>query len=138
MSDSGKRKRSWKPIVLLIAIFILAAAAGSVGFMHYNKAAEEIVVEEKIVRIDNLMSNLHREGMIKLSVTVVVAPALDATLAEDAVRNVLISSLRMIGKDELNGVAGLDFLKSHVLSGARNALGVDNIKEIYIREFIVQ
>ena len=134
-----RKKKKWKPIALLIGLFAVAAAAGLFGYTYYfNMAEEQVVAAEKAVRVDNLMSNLHNGGMIKLSVTVVVDQETDVTLAEDSLRNVLISSLRMIGKDELNGVAGLDFLKTHALSASRNALGADKVKEIYIREFIVQ
>lgn len=128
--------RKFRSPLIVVCVFLLAGMFGIIGYKIY--AGSEAVVENKVVRIDGLMSNLSDSSMVKLSLSVVIDPSRDSETVEDSIRNVVISHLRTMGKPELNGVAGLDFLRSNLLSGSRNALGAGVVKEVFIREFIVQ
>ena len=127
-----------KTALLMAGIFVSAAGVGLGAYMYltHEKSA---VYEIKTLRIDDMMTNLASGSLLKISLSVVVNQESNSDNSTDEVlRDAVVSYLTTVEKSELEGVAGLDYLKSHLLSGARHALGVDNVKEIYIREFIVQ
>ena len=127
-----------KTALLMAGIFLAAAGVGLGAYMYFTHE-KAIKYEIKTIRIDDMMTNLASGSMLKISVSVVVNQAASNDNSTDEVlRDAILSYLRTVEKSELEGIAGLDYLKSNLLSGARHALGADNVKEIYIREFIVQ
>jgi len=127
-----------KIALMMVGIFIVAAGVGLGSYMFLARE-KPVVYEIKTLRIDDMFTNLASGTMAKISVSVVVNQESNSDNSTDeALRDAIVSYLRTVDKAELEGVAGLDYLKSNLLSGARHALGADNVKEIYIRDFVVQ
>lgn len=136
MSTEGNGKK--KAVVFAAAAaFVMACVVGVVLtlFPFWESEGKE---PDRIIRIDNMISNLGSEAAVKLSITVVLAPGEGSPAEEDGIRDAVISRLRTIEKPELDGIEGMDFLRSSLLSGTKAALGEDKVKEILIREFVVQ
>lgn len=127
-----------KIALLMMGIFTAAAVVGLGSYMYLTRE-KPVVYEIKTLRIDDMITNIAGGSMVKISVSVVVNQESNSDNSTDeALRDAVVSYLRTVDKEELEGVVGLDYLKSNLLSGARHALGADNVKEIYIRDFIVQ
>jgi flagellar basal body-associated protein FliL len=127
-----------KTVFLMVGIFLFAAVVG-LGAFKYANSGKNADYEIETIRIDDMVTNIANGSMLKISLSVVVIGQTNSNNSVDELlRDAVVSYLRTVEKSDLEGVAGLDYLKSHLLSSARHALGANNVKEIYIREFIVQ
>lgn len=127
-----------KTVILMAGIFLSAAVVGLGAYM-YVTGVKNTAYEIETIRINDMVTNIASGSMLKISLSVVVNQKIDGNNSTDELlRDAVVSYLRTVEKSDLEGVAGLDYLKSHLLSSARHALGTSNVREIYIREFIVQ
>lgn len=127
-------------LALVLSLFVVAGGVGFLWAKYPDILKRENAVSEQVLRIDNIVSNLSAGSAIKISVTVILSGSESENVLaqEDGIRDAIINRLRVVQKPELDGVEGMDFLRMALLDGARSAVGKNDVKEILIREFVVQ
>lgn len=117
-----------------VGAFVVACGIGIGGYLF--STVEPAPAPDRVVRIDNMVTNLAGGSMVRLSVSVLLSPDDKREIAEDLTRDAVIGELRKVGKADLDGYHGLEALKSSILAGLKEAVGQD-VKEVLIREFVV-
>jgi len=158
--DNGGKPAGKKKVIVAFAALFLVAAAGGGGFVGYKKfyaGAAQAAPEAKadvdapppddakytLVKIDNLVANLapgSKSRMVRVSVVVPVVEASSTRKngdTEDALREAFLTHLRAVDAADLEGAAGMQRLKDALLSRAKDAVGRNAVKEVLIRDFVV-
>jgi Flagellar basal body-associated protein len=155
---AGRTAGQGSSAAMFAAIFVAAALGGGgvAGYYKYHSsstgsagvapaAAVETAAEAAttLVRIDNLMANLSpgsRARMVRVSVVVPLNPAASTRPiegVEDALREAFLTHLRALEAGDLEGAQAIQRLKDSLLARARDVVGRNAVKEVLIRDFVV-
>lgn len=155
---SGKSAGNKNTIIAFAALFIVAAAGGG-GYVGYTKfhdgsaqaapttpEADSTPADDAkytLLKIDNLVANLapgSRSRMVRVSLVVPVILSSSTRKngdTEDALREAFLTHLRAVDASDLEGAAGMQRLKDALLSRAKDAIGRNAVREVLIRDFVV-
>jgi len=156
--DQGGKPAGKKKVIIAFAALFVVAAAGGGGFVGYKKFYAGAPAPENaadvdsppaddakytLVKIDNLVANLapgSRSRMVRVSAVVPVVEGASTRKngeTEDALREAFLTHLRAVDAADLEGAAGMQRLKDALLSRAKDAVGRNAVKEVLIRDFVV-
>jgi flagellar FliL protein len=159
------QKKKKKPILLIAVIIAVLIAGGAFAFFFLNKgssnsaknaqiqsATSESIMNDKNVHIKNLPSMIVNladpsgDRYLKISLALVMngkekpkaSESSGDTLEDAIIKNAVITVISTKTSDTLLTLSGKEELKKQLIKAINNALGKDEVRDIYFTDFIIQ